>query len=405
MRAFEKSQKLANVCYAVRGPVLDEANRMAAQGIGVIKLNIGNPAPFGFNAPDAVLKDMAANLAAGQGYSDSKGILSAREAIVRYAKLKNIPNVGVDDVYTGNGASELIVMTQQALLNPGDEVLVPAPDYPLWTAAVNLAGGNAVHYLCDEQAEWNPDLTDMKKKITGRTKGIVLINPNNPTGALYPKEILAEIVELARQNELILFVDEIYDRLVMDGHEHVSLASLAPDLFVVTFNGLSKSDKICGFRCGWMCLSGDKSKAKGYIEGLNMLSSMRLCSNVPSQLVIASALEHYQGPDASLLPGGRLYEQREFITKALNAIPGISAVKPKAGLYIFPKIDAGRFHITDDEKFAYDFLHEQHVLIVHGSGFNWPKPDHFRIVFLPKVEDLSEAMDRLTVFLQTYRQK
>jgi len=369
-----------------------------------LKLNIGNPAPFGFSAPAVIHTSMNENLAGAEGYSDSKGILSARQAIAKYCAAKGIPNVTAEDVYTGNGASELIVMSMQGLLDHGDEILVPAPDYPLWTAAVTLAGGKAVHYICDEQAEWNPDIADMKKKITSRTKGIVVINPNNPTGALYPKELLEQIAELARQNGLIIFADEIYDRLVMDGREHTSIGALAPDLFVVTMNGLSKSHNICGFRCGWMSLSGDKSHAQDYIEGLTLLSSMRLCSNVPAQHVIEAALKPVQEKNTALLPGGRLYEQREFIYNAVNSIPGLSAVKPKAGLYIFPKIDAKRFGITDDVKFAYDFLHEKHVLLVHGSGFNWKEPDHFRIVYLPNLDDLKTAAERLGDFLETYHQ-
>jgi alanine-synthesizing transaminase len=403
-KMFDKSKKLNQVTYDVRGPVLEEANRMLRNGIDVLRLNIGNLAPYGFQAPESIVRDMVEHLRSAEGYSDSKGLLSAREAIVTYCRHKNIPNVDVDDVFTGNGASELVVMSMQALLDPGDEILVPSPDYPLWTAAVTLAGGKAVHYLCDERSEWNPDIRDMKKKITRRTKGIVIINPNNPTGALYPKEILEQIVDLARQHELILFSDEIYDRLVMDGQEHVSTASLAPDLFAVTFNGLSKSHKIAGFRCGWMCLSGDKSKAKGYIEGLTLLSSMRLCSNVPAQLLIPSALSNCHEKDEMLLPGGRLYEQRNFITKALNDIPGISTVKPKAGLYIFPRIDASRYGIEDDVQFALDLLHDKHMLIVQGSGFNWKQPDHFRIAFLPTVEELNMAMDRLGDFLGNYMQ-
>jgi len=403
-KMYDKSKKLNQVTYDVRGPVLEEANRMLRNGTDVLRLNIGNLAPYGFQAPESIVREMVEHLRSAEGYSDSKGLLSAREAIVTYCHHKNIPNVDVDDVFTGNGASELVVMSMQALLDPGDEILVPSPDYPLWTAAVTLAGGKAVHYMCDERSEWNPDIHDMKKKINRRTKGIVIINPNNPTGALYPKEILEQIVDLARQHQLILFSDEIYDRLVMDGLEHVSTASLAPDLFVVTFNGLSKSHKIAGFRCGWMCLSGNKSKAKGYIEGLTLLSSMRLCSNVPAQLLIPSALSSCHETDEMLLPGGRLYEQRNYVTRALNDIPGISTVKPKAGLYIFPRIDAERFGIEDDVRFALDLLHQKHILIVQGSGFNWKQPDHFRIAFLPEVAELKTAMDKLGDFLGNYVQ-
>lgn len=404
MRHFEKSHKLDNVCYDVRGPVVDEANRMIENNIDILKLNIGNPYPFGFNAPNEIIQDIRYNLLDSQGYSDSKGIFSARKAIMQYCQLKNIPNVGINDIYTGNGASELITMSMQGLLDNGDEILVPAPDYPLWTAAANLAGGKPVHYICDEQANWYPDIKDMESKINDRTKGIVIINPNNPTGVLYPKEILMEIVELARKHELIIFSDEIYDRLVMDGKKHISIASLCPDLMCVTFNGLSKSHRIAGYRSGWMSLSGDKSYCKGYIEGLNMLSSMRLCSNVPAQSIIQTALGGIQSADELLLPGGRIYEQREFIYNALNDIPGISTVKPDAAFYIFPKLDVNKFNITNDEQFALDFLREKHVLIVQGSGFNWSEPDHFRIVYLPQLDDLKIAADRLKDFLSTYHQ-
>lgn len=404
MRHFEKSHKLDNVCYDVRGPVVDEANRMIENNIDILKLNIGNPYPFGFNAPNEIIQDIRYNLLDSQGYSDSKGIFSARKAIMQYCQLKNIPNVEINDIYTGNGASELITMSMQGLLDNGDEILVPAPDYPLWTAAANLAGGKPVHYICDEQANWYPDIKDMESKITDRTKGIVIINPNNPTGVLYPKEILMEIVELARKHELIIFSDEIYDRLVMDGKKHISIASLCPDLMCVTFNGLSKSHRIAGYRSGWMSLSGDKSYCKGYIEGLNMLSSMRLCSNVPAQSIIQTALGGIQSADELLLPGGRIYEQREFIYNALNDIPGISTIKPDAAFYIFPKLDVNKFNITNDEQFALDFLREKHVLIVQGSGFNWSEPDHFRIVYLPQLDDLKIAADRLKDFLSTYHQ-
>lgn len=404
MRTFEKSHKLDHVCYDVRGPVVDEANRMIENNIDILKLNIGNPYPFGFNAPNEIIQDIQYNLLDSQGYSDSKGIFSARKAIMQYCQLKGIPNVGINDIYTGNGASELITMSMQGLLDNGDEILVPAPDYPLWTAAANLAGGNPIHYICDEQANWYPDIQDIESKITPRTKGIVIINPNNPTGVLYPKEVLEDIVNLARKHELIIFSDEIYDRLVMDGKQHISIASLAPDLMCVTFNGLSKSHRIAGYRSGWMSLSGDKSYAKGYIEGLNMLSSMRLCSNVPAQSIIQTALGGTQSSDELLLPGGRIYEQREFIYNALNDIPGVSAVKPDAAFYIFPKLDTKKFNITNDEQFALDFLREKHVLIVQGSGFNWGEPDHFRIVYLPQLEDLKVAARRLKDFLATYHQ-
>ena len=405
MRNFKKSDKLNNVSYDVRGPVLEEAERMQEEGIRILKLNTGNPAPFGFDAPNEIVRDMIVNVRDSEGYSDSKGIFSARKAIEQYCQLKKFPNVTINDIYTGNGVSELITMCMQGLLNNGDEVLVPMPDYPLWTASVSLAGGTPVHYICDEQAEWYPDIDDIKSKITSNTKAIVIINPNNPTGALYPKELLLEIVEVARQNDLIIYSDEIYDRLVMDGLVHVPIATLAPDLFVVTLNGLSKSHRVAGFRCGWMVLSGDKSRVKGYIEGLNMLASMRLCSNVLSQQIIQTALGGYQCVDDLLLPGGRIYEQREFIYNAINDIPGLSAVKPKAAFYIFPKIDTAKFDIYDDEKFVLDFLHKHHILLVHGGGFNWQQPDHFRIVYLPKMEDLKTTADKMREFLSTYKQK
>ena len=404
MRFFEKSHKLDHVCYDVRGPVVEEANRMTAHNIDILKLNIGNPAPFGFQAPEEIIMDMQSSLRNAEGYSDSKGIFSARKVIMQYCQLKEIPNVGMDDIYIGNGVSEMITMTMQGLLDDGDEILIPAPDYPLWTAAANLAGGHPVHYICDEKADWMPDLDDIESKITDRTKGIVIINPNNPTGALYPKDLLERIVEIARRHELIIFADEIYDRLVMDGEEHVSIASLAPDMLCLTFNGLSKSHRIAGFRSGWVSLSGDKSRARGYIEGLNMLSSMRLCANVPAQMIVQTALGGYQSVDELLLPGGRIYEQREYIYNALNDIPGISVVKPKAAFYIFPKIDTEKFNIKDDMQFALDFLKEKHVLIVQGTGFNWIAPDHFRIVYLPRVDELKTACGRLADFLAGYRQ-
>ena len=399
----EKSRKLDNVCYDIRGPIMDEANRMTAEGIQIIRLNIGNPAPFRFNAPDEIVRDMMYNLRECEGYSDSKGLFSARKAIMQYCQLKGIPNVDINDIYTGNGVSELITMSMQGLLNNGDEMLIPSPDYPLWTAAVTLAGGTAVHYRCDEESDWFPDVDDIKKKITPNTKGIVVINPNNPTGALYSRDVLQDIVNVAREHDLLIFADEIYDRLVMDGMEHVSIASLAPDLMVVNFNGLSKSHRVAGYRCGWMCLSGDKSKAKGYIEGLNLLSSMRLCSNVPAQSIIQTALGGTQSADALVLPGGRMYEQRNFIYDRLNAIPGISTVKPHAAFYIFPKIDRNMYNIEDDEQFVLDFLRKEKVLVTHGRSFNIDTPDHFRIVYLPDIETLSIVCDRLERFLQGYR--
>ena len=402
--SFSKSRKLEHVLYDVRGPVLDEATRMEQAGTHILKLNIGNPAPFGFRAPDEVIYDMGQQLTQCEGYSDSCGLFSARKAIMQYAQLKGIPGVEIQDIYTGNGVSELINLSLSALLDAGDEVLIPAPDYPLWTACVTLAGGTAVHYICDESADWYPDIEDIRRKITNRTKAIVVINPNNPTGALYPRELLEQIAELARLHHLILFSDEIYDRLVMDGEKHVSIASLAPDVFCVTFSGLSKSHMIAGFRIGWMILSGRKSVAKDYIEGINMLSNMRLCSNVPAQSIVQTALGGYQSVERYLEPGGRIYEQREYIYRALNDIPGLSTVKPKAAFYIFPKLDAKKFNIMDDERFALDLLREKKILIVHGSGFNWIHPDHFRVVYLPRMEVLEEAAVSLRDFLSTYRQ-
>ena len=378
---------------------------MEDKGLKILKLNIGNPAPFGFTAPEEVIQDMRDNIVTSQGSSDSRGIFAARKAVMQYAQIKKIPNVTMKDVYTGNGASELIQLSLNALLNPGDEVLIPSPDYPLWTACCNLAGGKAVHYICDESSDWYPDLKDMESKVTPKTKAIVVINPNNPTGALYPKEVLEGIVDIARRHQLIIFSDEIYDRLVMDGEQHISTASLAPDLFCVTFSGLSKSHMACGFRVGWMILSGNKDIAKDYMEGINMLSNMRLCSNVPGQSIIQTALGGYQSVNEYIVPGGRVYEQREFICKALNDIPGISVVKPKAAFYVFPKIDTKKFNILDDQQFALDFLQEKRVLIVPGSGFNWKQPDHFRVVYLPRVEELADATEKLADFLSTYRQK
>ena len=404
MRTFTKSHKLDNVLYDVRGPVADEAARMEAAGTHILKLNIGNPAPFGFRTPDEVVYDMSQQLPDTEGYSPSKGLFSARKAIMQYAQLKNIPNVSIDDIYTGNGVSELINLSLSALLDNGDEVLVPSPDYPLWTACVNLAGGTAVHYLCDEQSEWYPDIDDMRSKITDKTKAIVIINPNNPTGALYPKEVLQQIVDLAREHQLMIFSDEIYDRLVMDGLEHISIASLAPDLFCVTFSGLSKSHMIAGWRVGWMVLSGNKRLAKDYIEGLNMLANMRMCSNVPAQSVVQTALGGHQSVKDYLVPGGRIYDQRELVYNMLNDIPGITAVKPKAAFYIFPKIDVKKFNIHSDEQFALDLLHDKHILISHGGAFNWQEPDHFRVVYLPRISMLKETIGEIGDFFSTYWQ-
>ena len=403
MKKKKKSHKLDNVSYDIRGPVLDEAQRMRANGEKILRLNTGNPAEFGFLAPDEVISDLIQHAVDSEGYSDSKGIFSARKAIMQYCQLKGFPNLDINDIFTGNGVSELIVMAMQGLLDTGDEVLIPMPDYPLWTASVSLAGGTAVHYLCDEQAGWFPDIDDIRSKITSNTKAIVLINPNNPTGALYSKDLLLEIVQVARENNLIIFSDEIYDRLVMDGAVHVPIASLAPDLFVVTMNGLSKSHRIAGFRMGWMVLSGEKSHVKGYIEGLNMLASMRLCSNVLAQSVVQTSLGGTQSVDKLLLPGGRVYEQREFIYKAINDIPGLSAVKPQAAFYIFPKIDREMYKIDNDEQFVLDFLKQEKILLVHGRGFNWKDPDHFRIVYLPRVDELAEIQEKMERFLWQYR--
>ncbi len=405
MRTFNKSSKLDNVLYDVRGPVVEEAGRMEAQGRRVLKLNIGNPAPFGFSAPQEVIEDMMTNVKDSQGYSDSRGIFAARKAIMQYCQNKKIPNVSMDDIYTGNGVSELINLAMQALLDDGDEILIPAPDYPLWTACATLAGGKAVHYICDEESEWYPDLQDIEKKITDRTKAIVIINPNNPTGALYPDDVLEGIVRIAREHELIIFSDEIYDRLVMDGLKHTSIASLASDVFCVTFSGLSKSHMIAGFRIGWMVLSGAKDKAKGYVEGLNMLSNMRLCSNVPAQSIVQTALGGYQSVNEYIVPGGRIYEQRNYIYEALKEIPGITVKKPKAAFYIFPKLDTARFNIHDDAQFTLDFLREKQVLVVQGTGFNWINPDHFRIVYLPDLRTLESAVQKLGEFLDGYRQR
>ncbi len=404
MKEILKSKKLNNVAYDVRGPVLDAANAMEAAGAKILKLNIGNPGAFSFEAPSCILDAMSSTLPISEGYCDSKGLLEAREAIAAYDKMKGIEGVGVNDIYTGNGVSELITMCMQGLLDCGDEILIPSPDYPLWTGAATLSGGTVVHYICDEKSDWMPDIADIKSKITPRTKGIVIINPNNPTGALYSLDILEQIAQVARENGLIIFSDEIYDRLLMDGRSHTSIASIAPDLFVITLNGLSKSHLIAGYRCGWMSLSGNKGIAKSYVEGLNMLSSMRLCSNVPAQRAIKPALENIHATDYLLKPGGRIYEQRKAICEALDKIDGISYVQPKAAFYVFPKIDAKRFNITDDEQFVLDFLREKQVLLVHGGGFHWEQPDHFRIVFLPESSILTESMAKLGDFLKTYRQ-
>ena len=403
MQYISKSHKLDEVCYDVRGPVLKEAKRLEEEGYHILKLNIGNPAPFGFDAPDEILHDVIINLSKAQGYSDAKGLFEARKAVMQYCQEKNFPNVEIEDIYTGNGVSELIMMTMQGLLNNGNEVLIPAPDYPLWTAAVNLSGGKAVHYHCDEKSEWYPDIKDIKKKVTSKTRAIVVINPNNPTGALYPREVLEQIVEIAREHELIVLSDEIYDKILYDNLEHTSTASLAEDLLCITFNGLSKSYRIAGFRAGWMVLSGNKSRARGYIEGLEILANMRLCSNVTAQLAIQTALGGYQSIQDLVLPGGRLREQRDLCMKLFDQIPGLSCVPPKAAFYVFPKLDSKKYPIQDDYKFILDLLLQEKVLLVQGTAFNWPKPDHFRLIFLPRADELESAILKLGHFLETYQ--
>jgi len=405
VKSILKSHKLANVCYDIRGPVLDEAKRLEDEGQRIIKLNIGNLAPFGFDAPDEIVQDMIRNLPNSSGYSDSKGVFAARKAVMHYSQQKKVAGVGLDDIYIGNGASELIVMAMQALLNEGDEVLLPAPDYPLWTAAVSLSGGTPVHYMCDENNGWWPDIDDIRARITPNTRAIVVINPNNPTGALYPDDLLLAIVELARQHELIIYADEIYDKILYDGATHTSMGALSDDVLTVTFNGLSKSYRSCGFRAGWMVVSGDKRRARDYIEGLNILATMRLCANVPGQYAIQTALGGYQSIDDLIQPGGRLFKQREMAYEMLSAIPGVSCVKPKAALYLFPKLDPKVYPIANDQQFIFDLLREERVLVVQGTGFNWPRPDHFRVVFLPNVDDLSDAMNRIARFLDGYRKR
>jgi alanine-synthesizing transaminase len=405
LKPILKSSKLNDVCYDIRGPVLDKARQMEEEGHKIIKLNIGNLAVFGLEPPDEIVQDMIRNLPHSAGYTDSKGLFAPRKSVVHYSQEKHIAGVGVDDVYLGNGASELIVMSLNALLDSGDEVLVPAPDYPLWTAAVSLSGGRPVHYLCDERADWTPDIADIRAKITPHTRGIVVINPNNPTGALYPPQLLEEIVELARQHQLIVFADEIYDKTLYDGHTHTSIASLADDVLFVTFNGLSKNYRSCGYRAGWMIVSGDKRHARDYIEGLNMLASMRLCANTPGQLAIQTALGGYQSIKDLVAPGGRLCRQRDLAHELLSQIPGVSVVKPKAALYMFPRLDPKMYPIVDDQQFAYELLAEEKVLIVQGTGFNWPQPDHFRLVFLPNSDDLHDAIGRIARFLGHYRKR
>jgi alanine-synthesizing transaminase len=405
MSPILKSAKLANVCYDIRGPVLARARQMEEEGQRITKLNIGNPAPFGFLAPEELVQDVIRNLPDASGYCDAKGLFAARKAVMHYTQQKHILGVQIEDIYIGNGVSELIVMTLQALLNDGDEVLIPAPDYPLWTAAVSLSGGTPRHYLCDEQSDWLPDLDDVRGKITPRTRALVVINPNNPTGALYPVELLRELVEIARQHQLILYADEIYDKVLYDGAQHTSLAALAEDVLCLTFNGLSKNYRACGYRAGWVAVSGDKNHARDYIEGLTILASMRLCANVPAQFAIQTALGGYQSIEDLVLPTGRLGKQRDLAFELITALPGVSCVKPRAALYLFPRLDPRMYPIVDDQQFVLDLLLEEKVLLVQGSGFNWPHPDHLRIVFLPHEDDLTDAIGRLAHFLERYRKR
>jgi len=405
LRPISKSNKLANVCYDIRGPVMVRARQMEEEGHRIIKLNIGNPAPFGFEAPEEILQDVIFNLPNASGYSDSKGLFSARKAIMHYTQEKGIRNVQMDDIYVGNGVSELIVMAMQALLNNGDEVLVPAPDYPLWTAAVSLAGGTPRHYICDEGAGWLPDLDDIRSRITSHTRAIVIINPNNPTGAVYPDDILKGIIEIAREHQLIIYADEIYDKVLYDGIKHTSIASLADDVLFVTFNGLSKNYRAAGYRAGWLVVSGDKRHASDYIEGLTMLASMRLCANVPAQHAIQTALGGYQSINDLVAPGGRLLRQRDTVWEMITQIPGVSCVKPQGAMYLFPKLDPKMYPIVDDRQFILDLLVEEKVLVVQGTGFNWPHPDHLRLVFLPSMDEISEAVTRMARFLDNYRKR
>ena len=404
MKPISQSEKLRHVCYEIRGPALQEARRLEEEGHRITKLNIGNPGAFGFEAPDEILRDVILNLPESQAYSDSKGLFSARKAVMHETQRLQIKGVDIEDIYLGNGVSELIVMAMQALLNNGDEILIPAPDYPLWTAAVTLCGGKAVHYRCDEQADWFPDLDDIRSKITSRTRGIVVINPNNPTGAVYSRELLEGIVRLAEEHNLIIYADEIYDKILYDGARHLPLASLSEDILTVSFNGLSKSYRLAGFRSGWMFLSGAKHLAKDYIEGLDILSNMRLCSNVPAQQGIQTALGGYQSINELIVPGGRLCDQRDTAWNMLNDIPGVSCVLPKGAIYLFPKLDPKKFNIQNDEKMILDLLLQEHVLMVQGSGFNISDNQHFRIVFLPREDTLKDAIEKLARFLDAYSQ-
>ncbi|MDG1702721.1 MAG: pyridoxal phosphate-dependent aminotransferase [Pseudomonadales bacterium] len=403
-RTIRKSEKLADVCYDIRGPILTAANKLEAEGNQILKLNIGNPAPWGFSAPEEILRDVVRNIPHSQGYCDSKGLFAARKAVMQYCQQINIRDVDIEDIYIGNGVSELVVMSMQALVNDGDEILIPSPDFPLWSAAVNLCGGKPVHYLCDEEDEWQPDLADIRSKITPNTRGMVVINPNNPTGAVYTPQMQQALIDIAREHDLVVFADEIYDKILFDDQEYIPLASYADDLLIMTFSGLSKSYRVAGFRTGWMIVSGARDRATDFIEGLNILASMRLCSNVPTQHAIQTALGGHQSIFELTKPGGRLYEQRNIAWELLNDIEGISCVKPKGALYLFPKIDTQRFNIKDDEQFVLDLLLAEKVLMVQGTGFNWSKPDHFRVVFLPHVEQLQESMGRVKRFLDDYRQ-
>lgn len=405
MKPILKSTKLSNVCYDIRGPVLDRARQMEEEGQKIIKLNIGNLAVFGFDAPEEIQQDMIRNLPNAAAYSDSKGIFSARKAVMHYTQQQGIQGVGLDDIYLGNGASELIVMATNALCNEGDELLIPAPDYPLWTAAASLSGATPVHYLCDEANDWMPDLNDLRSKITSKTKGIVVINPNNPTGALYSNETLLQIISIAREHGLVIFADEVYDKVLYDDVKHTAMASLSTDVLTLTFNSLSKSYRSCGYRSGWMVVSGDKALARDYIEGLNMLSSMRLCANVPGQSAIQTALGGYQSINDLVQPGGRLRRQRDLAYELLTQIPGVTCVKPSAALYMFPKLDPKMYPIEDDQAFIEDLLQKTKVLLVQGTGFNWPHADHFRIVFLPHEDDLREAISRVAQYLEQYRKR
>ena len=405
MKPVLKSNKLANVCYDIRGPVLQQAKQMEDEGHKIIKLNIGNLASFGFDSPEEIQLDMIRNLPNAAGYSDSKGIFAARKAVMHYTQQKHIKGVTLEDIYIGNGVSELIVMAMNALLNAGDEVLVPAPDYPLWTAAVSLSGGTPRHYLCDEGNEWLPDLDDMRAKITPKTRAIVVINPNNPTGALYPESVLLEIIKIAREHNLIIYADEVYDKVLYDGATHTALASLSEDVLTVSFNGLSKNYRSCGYRAGWMVVSGNLRDARDYIEGLDMLASMRLCANVPGQYGIQTALGGYQSIHDLVAPTGRLYRQRDLAHELITSIPGVSCVKPKAALYMFPRLDSNIYPIQNDQAFIAELLREERVLLVQGTGFNWPNPDHFRLVFLPHEDDLREAIGRVASFLEGYRKR